>query len=90
MATGMTKQCKDFALELGTEFLQEEIENRQIQKSRREAANILYQHLTRMDNWWPQLLEGLRSTRQDKLAAMLSGKYECSNINDVHAFQLIK
>lgn len=55
-----------------TQSSREEIENRQIQKSRREAANILYQHLTRMDNWWPQLLEGLRSTRQDKLAAMLS------------------
>ncbi|XP_033757677.1 uncharacterized protein LOC117340036 [Pecten maximus] len=54
-----------------TQSSREEIENRQRQNSKSQAAMKLYDHLIRMDNWWPQLLVALRHTNLYQLADKL-------------------
>ncbi|XP_060075783.1 uncharacterized protein LOC132555450 [Ylistrum balloti] len=54
-----------------TQSSKEEIENRQRQYNKSQAAMKMYDHLIRMDNWWPQLLDALRQTNQHYLADTL-------------------
>nr|UZS59159.1 MAVS [Azumapecten farreri] len=54
-----------------TQSSKEEIECKQQTYSRSHAALKMYQNLIRMDNWWDQLLDALRSNHQHHLADKL-------------------
>lgn len=54
-----------------TRSSKEEIENRQRQNNKSQAAMKLYDHLIRMDDWWSCLLTALHSTDLHQLADTL-------------------